>query len=413
MAVPNYDKNAIEIDLDMGVQWTDITLKELILGESLTTPGLQMSATFQSEVYLHGKNLDELKGKDVSLYAYSGHFSDFRRMQIGAQMKVYRLENRRLFPDNMSKTQEFTVHCCDESLLENGKHLMSKSWQCKTPSDIVKDALKCVKAEVDDIQSSEPARTYIAENIHPFQVIAQQANAALDGEDPSFVHFMKFLEVPDQRGKHYFKSLKELAKQSPVWEFFQSETTDSKNQGYQAFNDQGEKKSPAIVFEFPCDFDLLSDILNGVGADGMNMNTMTTWNPFNLNFSFFQGEKPSGNSMQGCYEGYNLMQSMTNKGAEDDPCKASNIDKYLLKRQARMGLLDKNKVALRLTVPWNPRVHAGDVIRFTWKNHTRGGGDIYGSGDYLVASTMHKIYQGGFGVTTLDCVASTVERGEV
>jgi hypothetical protein len=78
-----------------------------------------------------------------------------------------------------------------------------------------------------------------------------------------------------------------------------------------------------------------------------------------------------------------------------------------------MGLLEKDKVALRLIAPWNPLLHAGDVITLEWKDKDAGGTQLYGSGDYLIASMTHRVQMGGYSTTTFDCVSTTVGRGIV
>jgi hypothetical protein len=86
---------------------------------------------------------------------------------------------------------------------------------------------------------------------------------------------------------------------------------------------------------------------------------------------------------------------------------------YLQKRQARMNLLEQDKIALRLTVPWNPELHAGKVIRVTLKNKSKETELLYGSGDYLISAMTHNIKRGGMATTTMDCVSTTVGEGVV
>lgn len=78
-----------------------------------------------------------------------------------------------------------------------------------------------------------------------------------------------------------------------------------------------------------------------------------------------------------------------------------------------MGLLEKDKIALRITVPWDPTLHAGKVITFEWKNNLDNQSDVYGYGDYLISSLMHTVRMGGYSTTTMDCVATTVGQGIV
>lgn len=379
-----------------GIDYPQITIKEIVLAESLLTPGLQTSVTMQSALYTGTfKNFDAWKNQPIS-------FSLTREGGTGSlsvTQKVYRLDNREFMPVNVGLTEEFTVHACDQSLLNDAKSLVSKSWKCTNPSDIVSYVLQncCGVNDVSGVDSCDPTRDYIAENIHPFQVVAQQANVALDGDDPSFVHYMTYEGI----GKHHFKSLKSLCKPSgAVPTYVHGNTGLAGAGGYQNPN-------VALSFMFPCDFDYLSDLLNGLDENGQNMNTVALFNPFNL--SAFQ----VGNSSQGCgIGGFNFKAAMTNSGSDKqmDSCNYE-VEKYLLKRQARMALLERDKVALRMTVPWNPNLHVGRVINFDWKDTK--GNPVYGSGQYLISSMQHIIKLGGFSVTSLDCVSTSVAGGIV
>ena len=67
-----------------------------------------------------------------------------------------------------------------------------------------------------------------------------------------------------------------------------------------------------------------------------------------------------------------------------------------------MALLDRDKTALRLTLPWTPDVHAGDKIQFDWWDNDFS--LMPDSGEFIVASLTHKILLGGFSTTTIDCI---------
>ncbi|NDB58223.1 hypothetical protein EB001_07240 [bacterium] len=375
----------------------DLTVKEVVMGESLLQPGLHTAITFQSYIY-NNKNLDQLKNKNLSM--------TLRSDLAGAMtfnQKIYRLDTREFMPVNVGQTEEFTVHACDQSLLNDAKALVSKSWKCETPDTIVKYALEsCAGAQNIQVDSAQPSRDYVAENIHPFQVISQQANVALEGDDPSFLHFMTF----EEGGKHYFTSLKKLCQGPPFRVFRHSET------GVTGGHDYNRNRDTAISFSFPCDFDLLSDLLNGVDENGQNINTLTTANPFNGAMQLLGGIGGGLSGMMGgCGVGSgNPKQSTTDKGTNKTGCE-TDVEKHLLKRQARMGLLEKDKVALRITVPWDPQLHVGKLIELRWED--KKGNVIYGSGVYLVSSMMHKIQFGGFAVTTMDCVSQTAGGGVV
>lgn len=362
----------------------DVTVTEVHMNESLMNPGLQTAVVAHNFVY-SGNDFRTLKGQNVSFTLFNERDS----MTISNQ-KVYRMDNRQWMPSNVGQTEEFTLHLCDPTLINDAKSLISKSWKCTNPTTIVDYALNtCAGATNAVIDSSEPSRDYIAENVHPFQVIAQQANVALDGGDPSFLHYMTYFNG----GTHYFRSLKRLMSGGPVATFKNA------NVGLAGKKDYNSARDTAITFEFPCDFDLLSDVLNGIDENGMNINSLMTFNPLNLDFSQI------GQNAGTCGIGSgNAKVSMTNKGTagQQNGCE-TNVEEHLHKRQARMGLLEKDKIALRIVTPWQGnRVHAGDIIRFEWQS--RNGGTVYGSGDYLVTALTHKVLLGGFSTTTMDCI---------
>ena len=64
-------------------------------------------------------------------------------------------------------------------------------------------------------------------------------------------------------------------------------------------------------------------------------------------------------------------------------------------------------------MPWNPILHAGEVIRFEIYNKEKDGIPLYGTGDYLIVNLVHTIKYGGYAVTTIDCVSRTVGSGKV
>lgn len=377
----------------------DVSPAEVILGESLLTPGLQTSVRVHS--YFHSvpiKNLDAFKS---SIMKISMNRPLLKLFGITDTMEVsqvtYRVDNRKLI-NNV--TEEFTLHACDQTLLNDASALVSKSWKCTRPSDVVSYVLRsCAGASQLDIESCDPARDYIAENIHPFQVVTQQSNVALAaGNDPSFVHYMTY----ENLGTHHFRSLNYLSKQSPVAEYFYNETGIAGDGGYR--NPYG-----IMTHSFPCDFDLLSDILNGIDQNGKDINSMTSYNPLTGVFGLF------GNQTLGCGIGGGVIKNtMTNTGSEQlqDAC-PDYAHLYLQKRQARMGLLEQDKIALRITAPWNPTIHAGKIIKLTLYNKNDPTQLNYGSGNYLVVAMTHNIKNNGFSTTTMDCVSNTVGRGIV
>lgn len=401
--IMNDDRGMVTLSGELGgVNYTQISCKEITATESLLTPGLQTSATFQSQIYNNQtfKNWEATKGKMLTINM-SNMFGD----SMTINQKIYRLDNREFMPINIGQTEEMTFHACDQTLLEDSQHLVSKSWKCTTPDKIVDYVLRsCVGATNVEIQPKpSPARDYIAEMIHPFQVVQQQANVSLDGDDPSFIHYMTYGVGGNWQPTHHFKSLKYLTSLGSKFTYEHAEVGYLGKVGY---NDQGSRNK-AIHFMFPCDYDLLSDLLNGLDENGNNINSGSF-----LNVSDATGGYLNGN-MNGCIRNGNFKQSLTNKGTsqQQNGCD-TDVEKHLLRRQARMGLLEKDKVAFRLIAPWNPKLHAGDTITFNWKDK-QNGPLLYGSGDYLIASLTHRVQFGGYATTTFDCVSSTVGRGIV
>lgn len=390
----------------------NISVKEISIVESLTSPVAHVMAVLASAIYVPpGKNFDNFKNQRMTftLRGLEGEYANYPPYNIN--LKVYRLDQRHMSQGNLTAVEEMTFHAIDETVLTDAKCLVSKSWKCTKPSEVVQHVLdKCLEAKNTKVDSADPARDYIAENIHPFQVIAQQANVALEGDDPSFLHFMT-IDGQSGEGVHHFQSLKKLAEEQPSQDktyFFAEPTPTRKRQG----GDYGNKKA-AINFVFPCDFDYLTDLLNGIDETGKNKNSIAT---LDVLFGIWSMLNPNKDSEScDCGNGqfnYKMAQSNAATAEQRNSCNL-DVEKYLLKRQARMSLLDKDKVALRITVPWNPNLHAGDVIKFEWKNKESQGTDVYGYGDYLVSSLIHNIKMGGYATTTMDCVATTVSQGQV
>lgn len=409
----NYnDKSLVSIAIgftgsgDLTTVMEQLTPMEIILGESLLTPGLQTAVRFHSALHHLGaqskspKNLDALKGSAITIQLEKEVLKDFgisHRMIIS--QPVYRLDRRHLYNNN---TEDFTIHACHQTLLDDAATLVSKSWK-STPSSVVSEVLSsCAGAKNLDIQSSMPPRDYIAENIHPFQVVTQQANVALDGNDPSFVHYMTY-KIDDGDGIHHFRSLKYLTSQSNIF-------------GNRAFNFQETGASAGYAYpfgitthSFPCDFDLLTDLLNGVNQ---NISVIAV-NPLKGMISLL------GNQTIGCGAGAGVLKSvLSNVGsASQQNAYEDQSAKYAQLRQARMSLIDQNRIALRMTVPWNPDLHAGKMIRLElWNKMAADNGNLipnYGTGDYLIVSMTHNIKYGGYGTTTVDCVSRSIGEGVV
>ena len=379
------------------------TVEEVILGESLLTPGLQTSVRVHSSIHeLRVKNLDEYKDTIMSIEIDKPILQRFglpRTMSVA--QTTYRLDKRKFINNN---TEEFTIHACDQTLLDDSATLVSSGdkWlPCSTPSKVVRDVLTtCLGLKNrPDIEDSGPSRPYMAENIRPFQVIAQQANVALaGGNDPSFLHYMTYQNF----GTHHFRSLNWMTKQPAVAEYTFQETGLLAGQAY---------PFSILTHNFPCDFDLLSDVLNGVGVNGQNLNTLFTFNPIMKMFNKF------GSTTVGCGIGSGLPKlSSSNQGSAQQQNVCPDYSHlYVHKRQARMALLEQDKIALRIMVPWIPTLNVGKIIRLNLPNKRDETGSTlnYGSGDYLIVHIKHHLKRRQPATITMDCVSRTVGAGIV
>lgn len=392
----NDPKNLISAEVSLGGQVPpDVTVKEVIVGESLLNPSAHVAVTLQSVIYSDvPKYWSQYKCKPMDLFISDEQ--EKRTMRVTQQ--VYRCDNRHFSTINTGQVEEFTLHGIDQTILKDAETVWEKSWKCSTPSQVVREALQKIGATNSFVDSAGPARPYVAESIHPLQVIQQQANVALDGDDPSFLHYMT-INSATGRNEHHFKSLTRLAKQGGAgYDIYAADTAISGQKGFSQTN----AYNVAVTFSFPCDFDALTDILNGINCDGKNVNQTRTMN-------FASGVSDAVGALDQIAGIANKFFSMTNLGTSEQQKSCDTaVEKYLHKRSARMALLDKDKVALRITIPWSPWLHVGDKINFHWTNRVdQGGWPIYGSGQYMIAHMTHNIQFGGYAVTNLDCISNT------
>jgi hypothetical protein len=375
-----------------------VTPKEVILVESLLTPGLQTSVKCHSSLHnLPVKDLNQFRASNLIMELVKPNLEKWALpTKLNIDQVVYRLSDRKLVNDAV---EEFVLHACDQTLLDDAATLVSKMWKCTTPSAVVSEVLSsCAGARSLDVESAQPTRDYMAENIHPFQVVNQQAQAALaGGNDPSFLHYMTYQAL----GTHHFRSLKSLCEGNVEMVYYYD----------QAGIAGGGYGNPfgLMTHSFPCDFDLLSDVLNGIGPDGKDINTFVSFNPLMRMANQF------GSKTIGCGIGSgNPKIGMSAAGSESQQNMCPDYSaQYVLKRQARMGMLEQDKIALRITVPWVAHLNVGKVIRMELYNKKDGMIRNFGSGDYLIHSLTHNIKLGGFSTLTMDCVSQTVGSGIV
>ena len=390
----------------------EFSVVEITLMESMMTPSLQTRIVCQS--YRHNgyvKDWDKLAGEKLIMKIQRNILRDHGVEHIlDLEQTIFKVSERK---PKSKEIDELTITACDDTLLKNASRRMNKSWQCTTPSAIVRDALvNCVGAKRVRVEPASPPRTYFAENIHPYQVIAQQADVALaSSDDPSFFHFMTYQNL----GMHHFRSLKKMTSQkiTRASDHSDPEFKDGlfKYKEKTGIDTTFGKPDTILAYEFPEDFDILSDLMNGVDQDGVDQNSLVILNPFTGLHSIL------GGANAGCgVGGSQQAQSFTDKGSAQG-CEI-DVEKHRLKRQARVDLLGKDSVALRMTVAWNPNLNTGKMIGVEFKNKIldETGKVIrtekdYGSGEYLITALTHNIKPGGFSTTIIDCVSKSVGKG--
>ena len=393
----------VSASVDLGIKLEDVTVKEVIIGESLLNPSAHAAVTLQSAMYFRPTDWNYFRCRPITVNIKDNRPNTTRTMTVRQQ--IYRCDNRHFTTTNAGQVEELTLHSVDESILTDAETIMEKSWKCSTPGAVVQEAMtKLGVSQYRTNSSTGPGRPYVAESIHPLQVIQQQANVALyNGDDPSFLHFMT---IDERTGinVHNFLPLTQLMKspQGEVYEIFGSDTGVT---GGTSFSDSAQYDRAlrtAVTFNFPCDYDVLSDILNGINCEGKNMNDSRL---FNLS----SGD--SSSAMGAISQAANIFKSLTNLGTaqQHNTCETL-VEKYLHTRQARMGMLEKDKIALRVTIPWSPWLHVGRQINFRWQNRYDNAFPQYGSGRYLILHLTHNIQYGGYATTTLDCIANTFGR---
>lgn len=380
-----------------------VTVEEVNLTESLLVPGLQTNVVLTSTTNnTIVKNLDTYYGKTIEVLAerpiidimYNGKY----KSKFQTQQTIYRLSKR----DRTNyQVERFSLDACDPSLLVDASKFISKSWKGATPSTVVSDILTGSIGNVNlDIEESGPKRDYIAEMVKPFQGIVQQGEVALKKQnDPSYTHFMTYQDIDHiDKPTHNFRSLTAMATQDVAFSFsYGGKASTDLN-----YADPGD----IMTYMFPCDFDLLSDILNGLDpVTGMPTSRVNILNTLTGKFGTF-GTKGVGNFEN--LTPHSLTSNMATETIQNSSELGLQMSAQL--RKARMALLDQDKIALRMVIPFLPHLNVGRTINASFYN-TATGALIYGSGKYLISALTHSIKLGGLGTTTLDCVANTVAVG--
>lgn len=369
----------------------DVSVVELTVTDSLLAPSIQATVKMQDGVHTNPmKNLDKFAGKKIliamkrpilSMYGYND--------SLKTELVIYRLSDRKLINDNVEK---YNLHACDGTLLLNSMRRVSKSWENALPSAVASEVLtSSLDVPRLDVEATGPVRSYIAENIHPFQVVAQQADVALyGGNDPCLLHYMSL----KNGGTHHFRSLKSLTTAASAFTFSYFE---------KGSNDVYAFPEAILAYQFPCDFDVLSDIENGINIDGSENVSFLSINPFNYVRNII-GSGLNSLGFGAAIHDFGFTNKQTGAGTPD-----IMAEDYARRRQARLSLLDHDKMALQIVVPFNPNIYSGAVITCNFMNKaTTPASPDYGSGTYLVTTVSHSVKTNGVGVSVIDCVSRGV-----
>jgi len=374
-------------------QLAETPVQQIIQSESILSPSPYSLVSVMATAHTDpSRNWDLLKGATLTVTSKNPNIGGGQIFTTN--QTIYRLENRVAHVTN-SYLEQFDFLGTDVSVLFNAERRISNYFQCQSPSQVAAYALQCLGVTNMEIEPSGPSRDYQAANIHPFQVLAEQADVALaGGTDPSFLHFAT---LEGGTSTHHFKSVRAMTKESPVWRF---RTADSG--GRELLSNPGN----ILHFSFPCDFDLLGDLMNGMTLNGGYSASTIAMNPFTGTASLI------GGGMQECGGiGGALVNSVQTDTGSTDTCGTTPED-YTSLRQARLSLIQPDKIALAITVPYNPLIHVGDMIECIFVNRITLK-DNYGSGEYLIVNLTHTLKAGGYGVTSLDLVSNSVGVGVV
>lgn len=397
-----------------------LTISEVSLTESLSLPGLVSTIIVQSatntdrqnqvttaESQTPIKNLDEYYGKKAGIVAdrpiIRDLYGDTLKSTFTTSQTIYRLSNRVKVNYNI---EQFQLDLCDTSLLYDAKQYISKSWKNVTPDEIVRDVLAPFPNMNLEIEKVKPKQDYISNFLHPFQIVNQMADLSLSDVntlDPSLVHFMTYQTIKgEDHPTHNYRSLTAMAKQEPVFNFAYS-AKDTQDLNYSLPSD-------IMTYSFPLDFDLLSDLLNGVDETGKSFVQMNVLNTLSNKISTFG---PLFGPVASLFSvlGESPWLEATNLGTEDIQNSAPMASEQIkILRRARMGLIEQSNLALRFTIPFAPFLNAGRTVTVHFSN-TQNGTPLYGTGKYLIVNMTHNIKLGGMGTTTLECVSDSVSRG--
>lgn len=387
--------------------FSELSLVDVMVFESILSPDPQITMTLHDANQIT-KNMIDWKLKDdkpikLKEMKLVNPFADYNTRQdgMGAQnVKDITIKDQIVYRVDQGKlvnyyTEEFKVHICSPLTIENMKTRISKFYPKNDISKVVEDALKsvCEKSGIKfDVESTEMKRDYISNNMHPYQIVSEIVDMATKNGWTNYFHFATF---EDKKGKHYVKSLKKLIEGSSKITY---------RYEHKGVGDALTKFDNILSYEFPSFFDTLLDLSHGI-IDDENLEiepSMVSLNPFTSTFYIVDGDsngnqgKPIGGTLNsGAWSNHSTMYDVPN-----------HCEKYLHTRTGPLAFENKNRPDIKIIVPFNPELHAGEVIKIELDMILEGNKykKNYGTGDYLVSTLTHNIKTGSYGVTVIEAI---------
>lgn len=397
----------IEVDIDDKVNiFGELSLNDVYVYESLLSPMPTITLKVTDTTHLI-KNLYNWKMKgnqppNVKINLLNPYIEDtLKRNLLIDNMKIYRIDGRK--PINYH-TEEFNIHIIHGTAFNNQIARMSDYYKKTELSRIVEDAFQSLGVtSASEAEKTEIIRNYMSNNQHPFQVISEIADMSMIGNRAPFLHYMTLENIV---GKHYFKSLNSLVVKNKV--------TGTYKYNEKGFNKQLVDPYNIMSYEFPCDFDTLLDLSGGIVHNydlyKDHKPSMVSINPFDSEVYLVDGKSHGSRTTQGfggvlntgAWSNINMFED-SKGGIADQP---SQVEKYLHRRSEILSFLHRERVDLKITIPFTPERHVGDKINVEFFSKRIGNGDQkdFGSGEYLVVHMTHNIKVGAYGTSTLECI---------
>jgi len=355
--------------------------------------------------------------------------------QIDRYMRVYKLDKRKL-EENIA-TESYCLQFCSEELLLSEQYKISKSYTNMSIDQMILDIctmkpglnISPNKLNPDNIKKSYGTYDFIVPNLKPLDAINWLCVYALPGPDVPGADMIFF----ENKNGFNFTSLQNLmdAKDVEVYDIY---TYDPKNVHGIGNQDITEQMSNALSYEILNSYDTLYGVNSGVFANQLISVDILTRTRKTTNFdyfAYFNGDNgpPSlgldDNPIINNYANRNgdqlnqtsqaVLKLVFSNFDEHNPTYSAltngwnppanyptgsssiapniNAETYIPWRTAQLSL--DNYIRLKLTLPGDPDLTIGSVIKFDLLSNNPGTRtpNAYYSGYYLVTAVRHVINQ--------------------